>query len=369
MAVATEPFANRRMALKERWSGGDALALVPGMSLCYLTGVRKAPTERPLIWLWAPSGRMAWIAPELERPGLEEAAGRDAELFTYADGQDPQRAADAWARAWGLRGGRVLVEATSMRFLEAGLLRQAGAEVVGGGGDAVAALRTCKDAGEIARLREAVAMAETALEAGVRAMRPGVSEAEVARVITLEAMRLGSEPFWKEIVVASGPRAASPHTRTGQRRLEIGDTVVIDAGAVVSGYVSDITRTFFIREASPAWRERYAAVLAANRAAVAAVRPGAAMGAVDAAAREHLRQAGLGEYFIHRVGHGIGLEGHEGPYLVPGSQEPLPPGAVVTIEPGVYLPGDGGVRIEDDVVCTPDGPDVLTAFDRTLRIV
>lgn len=364
-----EPFAARRGALAGIWSGGAALALVPGMTLYYLTGVRKSLTERPLIWLWEPGGRTAWVAPALERPGLEEAAGPDTAFFTYDDTQDPQGAAAALVAAWGLAGAEVAVEATSMRVLEAGLLAGAGLRPVAGGGAAATRLRAVKDAGEVAALRRAVAIAESSLEAGVARMRPGVTEAEVARAITLEAMRLGSEPFWKEVVVASGPRAASPHTRTGTRALAPGDSVIVDAGAVLDGYVSDITRTFFVGAAAPAWRQRYAAVLAANRAGIAAARPGIALGAIDGAAREVLRSQGLGDFFIHRVGHGIGLEGHEPPYLVPGSRELLQQGTVFTVEPGVYLPGEGGVRIEDDVVCAADGADCLTGYSRELRVV
>jgi Xaa-Pro dipeptidase len=362
-------FAARRRRLAELWRGADALALVPGCSLYYLTGVRRSLTERPMIWLWRPDGRAAWIAGQLEQEGLEQAGGRDAEFFCFVDGQDPVAAARALVAAWGLAGKRVLVEAESMRVLEAGLLTAAGAEVVPGAGGLIGALRMVKDADEVASLRRAVAMVEAALAKGVEAMRPGVTESEVAAAITLEAMRLGSGPFWKEVVVASGPRAAAPHTRTGDRRLQRGDTIIVDAGAVVDGYVSDITRTFFLGQPSAEWRRRYEAVLRANRAAVAAVRPGVALGELDAAARNVLAAEGLGAYFLHRVGHGLGLEGHEPPYLVPGSEEPLRPGTVFTIEPGIYVAGEGGVRIEDDVVCTATGPEVLTTFDRELQVV
>lgn len=350
-------------------SGADLLALVPGMNLYYVTGVRKGLSERPLMWVLRRDGARAWMAPELEEPHLVAASVPGTETFTYADGQPALSAARRLVEAWGVAGRAVQVEAEAMRVLESGILAQAGLEVLPEAGGLVSRLRMLKDRTELALFAKAVEMVETALEAGIRAIKPGVTEREVARVITLEAIRLGSERFWKDVVVASGPNGAMPHTSTSDRTIEKGDIVVIDAGAVHGGYVSDITRTVFVGEIRPGWEARYESVLAANRAGVAAARPGVALGDIDAAARQTLAREGLDRYFVHRVGHGLGLEGHEPPYLVPGSTEIMQPGTLFTVEPGVYFPGEGGIRIEDDVVCTETGAEVLTSFDRGIRVV
>lgn len=362
-------FVGRRQRLAKETFDGDALAFIPSMTLYYLTGVNWMLTERPLIWLWRPSGESAWVTAELERPHVEQSFGAPASFYCYNDATAPLDAIRRLVTEQKLRGLRVLVDPGVMRVFEAQLLTEAGLTVAPGAERVVAGLRARKDATELAWYRRAVIMAETALEKGLGAMRVGVPESEVARVLTLETIALGSGPFWKQISVISGPHAAAAHTRTSDRRLERGDTVVVDVGAVVGGYVSDITRTFFVQEASAEWRRRYHAVLRANQAAVAAARPGAALGDLDTAARRVLEAEGLGRYFVHRVGHGVGLEGHEAPYLWINSKEPLLAGHLFTIEPGVYIPGEGGVRIEDDVFFDGTSGQTLSTFDTAIRLV
>jgi len=169
--------------------------------------------------------------------------------------------------------------------------------------------------------------------------------------------------------VQSGPNSAEPHARPSTRRLAPGDFVLLDFGAAWQGYKAEITRTVFIGQPDDRQRAVYRAVLEAHDAALDRVRAGATAGDIDAAARAVITAAGFGEQFIHRVGHGLGLEGHEDPSLDPGSGTELEPGMVITIEPGVYVPGWGGVRIEDDVVVESGGGRSLTASDRALRVI
>jgi Xaa-Pro aminopeptidase len=233
-------------------------------------------------------------------------------------------------------------------------------------------LRAVKDAFELELLAKSAAGLTPVAEVAFTTVRPGVAEREVAAAIESALRQAGFERPAFDTIVASGPNAALPHHRAGDRRIKNGDLVVLDFGGVLDGYCSDLTRTVSVGPPSEEIRRIYAAVLAAQQAAVAAVGPGVDASTVDRAARAVLEQAGLGEAFGHGTGHGLGLEVHEEPRLSRTSAgtipppRPLQPGMVVTIEPGAYLPGWGGVRIEDDVAVTSDGRAVLTSVPRQL---
>jgi Xaa-Pro aminopeptidase len=233
--------------------------------------------------------------------------------------------------------------------------------------DAVERLRERKDAGEIACIERAIAIAETALAATLPRIRPGQTETQVAGLLEQQLREAGSEAYPFASIVASGPRSALPHARAGDRVLQVGDFVLLDFGAVSGGYCSDITRTVVLGRASDEQRRVYGIVREANARASGALRVGMQGMAADAVAREYIDARGLGEAFGHSLGHGIGLEVHEAPRLARTAEAPLVLGAVVTIEPGVYVPGWGGVRIEDDVLLTDAGPRVLTSFPRDLH--
>jgi Xaa-Pro aminopeptidase len=232
--------------------------------------------------------------------------------------------------------------------------------------DLVEQLREVKDAGEVAAIERAVGMAELALARTLAELRPGLTETAVAGILEGFLRDAGSEAFPFPSIVASGPRSALPHARAADRVLSTGDFVLIDFGAVADGYCSDITRTVVLGAASAAQREVYEIVREANARASGAIRVGMRGMAADALAREYIDARGHGEAFGHSLGHGIGLEVHEGPRLARSIETPLVAGTVVTIEPGIYLPGFGGVRIEDDVLLTETGPRVLTGFNRSL---
>ena len=233
--------------------------------------------------------------------------------------------------------------------------------------EVVESLRAVKDAGELAHIQRAVAMAEIALGQTVPLLRPGITETAVAGMLERHQREAGSEAFPFPSIVASGPRSALPHARAGDRLLETGDLVLIDFGAVAAGYCSDITRTFVLGRASDEQREIYDIVRDANLRASGALRVGMTGMAADAVARDYIDARGFGEAFGHSLGHGIGLEVHEAPRLARVVESPLAAGTVVTIEPGIYRAGWGGVRIEDDVFLSDAGPRVLTGFPRDLH--
>jgi Xaa-Pro aminopeptidase len=230
----------------------------------------------------------------------------------------------------------------------------------------VETLRETKDAGELALIEEAVGVASRALERAVERVHIGMTELAIAGALEQTLREEGSEGFPFETIVATGPRAALPHARPGSRHLERGDFLLIDFGAIVGGYCSDVTRTFVAGKADAEQREIYEIVRGANEVAASGVRSGMSGRDADALARRYIEDRGHGEEFGHSLGHGIGLEVHEAPRLARTADAALPAHAVVTIEPGIYRAGWGGVRIEDDVVLDPAGPRVLTTLPREL---
>jgi Xaa-Pro aminopeptidase len=232
--------------------------------------------------------------------------------------------------------------------------------------DLVETLRERKDAGELELIETANGIATRALEKAVAQVRVGMSELEVAGVLEKALRDEGSEGFPFPSIVASGPRSALPHARSTERRIEAGDFLLLDFGAEYRGYCADVTRTFVVGRAADDQREIYEIVRTANESAARRVRAGMSGRDADAIARDYIEQRGFGDLFGHSLGHGLGLEVHEAPRLARTAEGALAEGAVVTIEPGIYRPGWGGVRIEDDVFLGPDGPKILTRFTREL---
>lgn len=231
----------------------------------------------------------------------------------------------------------------------------------------VEVLRESKDENEIGRIREAVRIAESALAATIPHVHAGMTELAVAGRLEHELRNAGSEGFPFETIIASGARSALPHARASRQVIARGDLLLFDFGAIHAGYCSDITRTFVVGAAPTARQvEIHMAVREANGSASALVRAGMRGRDADALARDYIDRLGFGAAFGHSLGHGIGLEIHEAPRLAKSAESPLPAGAVVTIEPGIYLEGWGGVRIEDDVLLGSEGPEVLTSFTREL---
>src|ERR1700757_5045477 len=226
--------------------------------------------------------------------------------------------------------------------------------------------RMIKDEDEIRRIRAAVELGARLFDRAVEVLRPGVKEVEVAAEMELAARRGGAEEMSFPTIIVSGARSALPHGRASGYPIKPGGFVVCDFGVILAGYCSDQTRTVWVGGVSDDARQAYEAVREAQQAAIDAVRPGIAIGEVDAAARKVLRKAGLGRYFTHSTGHGVGLEIHEAPRVAAGQDEILKPGMVITIEPGVYFPGKWGIRIEDMVAVTAGGREVLTPTSKDL---
>ncbi len=229
--------------------------------------------------------------------------------------------------------------------------------------------RMVKDSAEIERLRTAARLGSDLFRTAVQAIRPGVHETVVAAKLEFAARRAGAEGMSFSTIVASGPRSALPHGHVSQTPIPRRGFVVLDFGVILAGYCSDMTRTVHVGRPSAKHRGWYEAVREAQLAAVAAVRAGVSVGTVDEAARKLLKNNGLGRYFTHSTGHGVGLEIHEAPRVAAGEKEILRPGMVITIEPGVYIPGEGGVRIEDMVVVTERGSEVLTPTTKELIVI
>jgi Xaa-Pro aminopeptidase len=280
--------------------------------------------------------------------------------------------ASLWTGLWQHLAGLAYVQV--MGFESAHLLHRDFQRLLEGGArwgwrptsDLVEGLREQKDAGEVAHIQAAADVAVAALERTLAEVRAGLTELTVAGILERHLRACGSEGFPFETIVASGPRAALPHARAAGRTIAPGDLLLIDFGAVVGGYCADVTRTVVVGRADGRQREIHGVVRAANERAAAGVRAGMLGKDADALARGYIADRGHGEAFGHSLGHGLGLEVHEAPRLARTADAALPVGAVVTIEPGVYIPGWGGVRVEDDVHLAPDGPQLLTHFTRDL---
>jgi Xaa-Pro dipeptidase len=366
----TDLYSKRWQALSSalKANGLEALVLNPGPSLVYLSGLHFHLSERPVTFIFVPDEEPSLVLPELEHI---KTLDLPFPLHSFLYGEDPaswhlafQRAAQAAK----LDGKRVGVEPRRLRLLEYRLLLDAApeAEFISAE-DAVAALRMRKDSGEISAMRKAAEIAQKALNETLPMIKIGMTEREIAAELTLRLLRNGSDseaPFAP--IVSGGPNSANPHATPTDRPLQNGDLLVVDWGASYQGYFSDITRTFAIGEAQSEEQKIHQIVQQANSAARAAVRSGITASEVDQAAREVIEAAGYGKYFTHRTGHGLGMEGHEEPYIRNGNAFILEPGMTFTIEPGIYLPGRNGVRIEDDVVVTEQDGESLTNLPREL---
>jgi Xaa-Pro dipeptidase len=352
-------------------AGLDAVALNPGPTLAYLTGVRFHLMERPVVLLVARGKQPVLVLPEFETP-TANLIPFETKKLTY--GEDPADWQDAFRQAANfldLDGRKIGVDPRQMRLLEVGYLRGGAPKAeFPDASEALGSLRLRKDASEIQAMRRAVGVAQMALEAVIPSMRVGTSESEIASVLTQELLKHGSEPELPfPPIVCAGPNSANAHATPSDRKIQLGDLLLVDWGATVDGYISDLTRTFAVGEVDDEWKEIAAVVLAANEAGRDAGKPGLPCANVDKAARGVIEQAGFGPYFTHRTGHGIGMEAHEEPYIRGDNMQMLYPGMSFTVEPGVYLPGRGGVRIEDNVVVTKSGLKALSDLPRELRVV
>lgn len=331
-------------------SGADAVLLIRTENRRYATGFTGSAG------LALVTGDEALLAVDFRY--YEQAALQAPACDILHGGSDPTSALSDSIRARPIR--RIGFESEFVPYAQVERLREkmAPAELVPL--PDVDRLRWVKDDAEIAALSRAAEIADQAFARLVATLRTGMTEWDAALELEIAARRAGAERMSFDTVLASGPRSALPHGRATDRRMTTGDFVTVDFGAVFEGYASDCTRTVVLGTPDARQHQIYEIVLEAQLQALAAIRPGVPCRDVDAAGRSVIAAAGFGDAFGHALGHGIGLDVHEGPSLSPRSEAVLEPGMVVTVEPGVYLPGWGGVRIEDDVVVTADGCRVLT---------
>ncbi len=340
----------------------DAALIIPGPNLRYFTGFKVEAFER-LLTLIIPtySSELSLITPMLEYERAKALGIEGLSIIGYRDDEDPyeilvKRLKDAGAEVVGVEG--FMPFRTVSKLLKAGFRLT---EV----DDLVYSMRITKDTYEVELMRRASRIDEEAIKEGFRNLKSGLTEKEVSRIVREKAEELGAEevPF---CVVQSGPNTALPHAESSSRRIEVGDVVLFDVGVRVEGYFADITRTVVLGEPKPEHMKIYNIVKEAQERAIKAVKPGVTAESIDATARNIIEESGYGEYFIHRTGHGLGLEVHEEPYIRAGNKMVLKEGMAFTVEPGIYLPGKFGVRIEDDIVVTKDGFEDLTKLSKSL---
>lgn len=356
----------QKLARKLSENNLDWLALVPSPSMVYLSGIHSHTSERPVVLFIGQNGQSAIIIPTLEAMKAE-AVGISAEnIFAWSDQQGYTGAFAQAASTLGLHGSRVGVESLKMRVLEGDLIAEIGSAKVSHADHIMDTLRLSKDADEIAAMQKAAEVAEAAMNAFLPSIKIGMTEKAVASKLSQAIMDAGADGLTFSSIVSAGPNTASPHATPTNRPIAAGELLILDWGARVGDYVSDITRTYALGEISDELRNIYETVKASNAAGVAACRPDVTGEAIDKASRDVIDAAGYGDYFIHRTGHGLGMEAHESPSLVAGNSNPLPVGAAFTVEPGIYIPGIGGARIEDDIILTEDGYLSLTTLSRNL---
>jgi len=354
--------------LKER--DLDCLALMPGTNLTYMTGLHFHLMERPTVGFIPAAGKPVFAVPSLEKVKFDDSPPYDLEVLGWSDEEGPEAVFEAAMKELP-EIHTLAVEYLAMRVLELRLLqRHAPNAIVVDANPVMDVLRQFKTADEVAQMRAAVKVSEKALGEVLAEVRPGMTEREVATMLSRAQSQAGGEEIPFLPIVLAGGRAALPHGGPTDRVIQSGEVLLLDFGTRKGGYVSDITRTFAVGKPLEGKQLAvYEAVRAANEAGRQAARPGVTCQEVDRAARKVIEEAGFGEYFIHRTGHGIGLDGHERPYIVEGNEVVLEPGMTFTVEPGIYIAGEIGVRIEDDVVITEDGCESLSTFDRKLQVI
>lgn len=336
----------------------DAIFLTSPASIAYVSGFHAKPYERLIAAVVSTDGPVCLVVPSLEEDAARGAVDGVGDVYVWRDDEGP---ASALAAALRPSGGRVGIEKAHLTVENFELVSALPDVRIEGCDALMIGLRMAKDADELNLHRRAAAVVDRAFSRIVPELLPGRTEAELASTLVRILRDEGADDMGFAPAVLTGSNSAHPHGTSGRRRLAAGELVIVDVGATVGGYHADVTRTYVVGpEPDERQRELFEIVHEAQRAGVAAAIPGAPCRDVDRAARSVIEAAGLGAHFVHRTGHGLGLEVHEPPSLHARNSDPLVEGAVITIEPGVYLEGYGGVRIEDDVAVTASGPEVLT---------
>lgn len=356
----------RLAALREKMKavGADLVALGPGSHMQWLAGFHPHADERPCLLLVGPE-KETFLMPVLNAEGSREET--DIEFHTWPDAEGPNAALAAALAVIDASEAKSVVLDETMRADFALLLLDAlpGAKH-SFTDDTIGALRMRKDAAEFKKLKMNAGIADRAMQKAFASIKPGMTELELAAAIKDHFSSEGATPqFW---IVGAGGNGAFPHHQTGSRKLQEGDAIVIDIGGRKDGFPSDITRMAVVGSPPEGYGQIHSIVEKAVQAALKAARPGVLAREVDEAARRVIEDAGYGEYFVHRTGHGMGIDGHEPPYITSTSETVLEEGMVFSIEPGIYIPGRFGIRLEDIVILREDGPEILSALPRDLYV-
>ena len=358
--------AERLTKLRKKMAetGVDLVALGPGAHMQWLLGFHPHADERPCMLLVGRE-REAFLMPALNAEGTRE--NTEVAFHTWSDDEGPADALAASLADVGADSARAMALDETMRadfaLLMVDALPSAARTFTT---ETIGALRMRKDAGECRLIKENAQINDRAMQAAFAAVRPGVTELEIAEAVRGHYPTEGAKAVFT--IVGSGPNGAFPHHATGSRKLKDGDAIVIDIGGTKNGFFSDMTRMAAVGQPPEGYEEVHSIVDAAVEAALRAARPGVPAKAVDAAARGVITDAGYGEYFVHRTGHGLGIEVHEPPYLTSVSETVLETGMVFSIEPGIYIPGRFGIRLEEIVVLREDGPEIFSDLPRDLHV-
>lgn len=357
----------RLEALRKKMAatGTDLVAIAPGSHMDWLLGFHPHPDERPCLLLVGKE-RETFLMPVLNAEGTRQST--DISFHTWADADGPAAALDSALAEIDTKGTKKVALDETMRADFALLLLGAlpGAEHAFTG-DTIGALRMRKDSAEFKELKMNAGIADRAMQKAFSSLKPGMTELEVAGALKEHFSSEGATPaFW---IVGGGGNGAFPHHQTGSRKLEEGDAVVIDIGGRKAGFPSDITRMAVVGRPPEGYGQIHTIVEKAVQAALKAARPGVMAKEVDAAARGVITDAGYGEYFVHRTGHGLGIDVHEPPYITSTSETVLEEGMVFSIEPGIYIPGRFGIRLEEIVILREDGPEILSGLPRDVHVV
>jgi Xaa-Pro aminopeptidase len=350
---------------KMRRTGADLVAIGPGSHMDWLLGFHPHPDERPCLLLVG-LGAETFLMPVLNAEGTREST--DISFHTWSDEIGPDAALSQALAAIGATAAKKVVLDETMRadfaLLVLGALPGATHAFTS---DTIGALRMRKDDSEFDKLMMNSGIADRAMQKAFSLAKPGMTERELAAEIRSHFQSEGATPaFW---IVGGGGNGAFPHHQAGDRQLQEGDAVVVDIGGRKGGFPSDITRMMAIGHPPEGYGQIHGIVENAVQAALKAARPGVMAKEVDAAARKVISDAGYGEYFVHRTGHGLGIDGHEPPYITATSETVLEEGMVFSIEPGIYIPGRFGIRLEEIVILREDGPEIFSSLPRDLVVV
>jgi len=346
--------------------GWDSLLVTDPKHVYYLTGFASDPHERFLGLLLVRGEEPTLIVPALDAEAAN-AASSVKNIVTHGDTDNPyallQRLFKGSIGTLGIEKEQLTV--ARYEELSAAVSAKQYADI----GPLLRSMRVNKSPEEIKRMKHAMELIEEVLRQGLKSVKTGVTEIEIVAELEYLMKKLGAQGPSFETMVLSGPKTALPHGTPGDRKIQHGDLLMFDMGVYADGYASDITRTFAVGDISPELKKIYNAVLEANLQGIQAIKPGVTLASVDKAARDAIENAGYGPYFLHRLGHGLGMDVHEYPSVHGNNADLVQPGMVFTVEPGVYVAGLGGVRIEDDIFVTDNGVEVLTSYPKELTIL